>query len=110
VTDLLKILTQDDHDRNRAGAVGQILIHQLRILIAWNHSQLESGRHVGELRNNGHGVRGVATPVLGDDQQLAPSVGRHRRDRPIGNSGELIDPLPQCAVLGVARGEEGIER
>jgi hypothetical protein len=110
VADLLKIVAEGNDDRDRAGSVGQVPVHDFRVLVSQNDAQLESRRHIDELGDDRNGVRRIATPVFRYDQELAAGSGWNCRQGPVRDSSEVVDPLPQAAMLGSARLDEPVER
>src|SRR5215468_290630 len=69
--DLVEALVEEsEHGDGAELALVQVLVHEIGILVAEEHAELDIGIALDQLEEHGHVVQRVPAPVLGDDHGL----------------------------------------
>ena len=84
-------------------------VHEVGVRIATQYPQIQVRTALGQPRDDGHGIHGIATPVLAQDEEV-PSPGQRGDTLDIGVVHSRVPPhgRPQLEVL-LRRGEHGLE-
>src|SRR5215468_91095 len=79
--DLVKAVVEErEHGNGAELSLVQVLIHEVGVLVAEEHAELDIGIAFHQLEEHGHVVQGVPAPVLGDDHglELLAQAGERR--------------------------------
>jgi len=106
------LVIEDEHHGNRPRApVGEMLVHQVEMLIAIEQTQGEERRGRAECIDPGLDVHRVRAPVGAEDEEVpAAAERRDAGDELRGDLGATADRPLEVGELGLGRGgEPGLE-